>query len=303
VQLGTILKVTRAKFFASLVSSVLVGAALAWHDGSFHWGYLLLTLIGIVCINAGMNMSNDYFDHLSGNDEVNQELTPFSGGSRTIQEGVLSAKQVLIWSLLFTLISVTIGLYLVIARGWFVLWLGIAGVLIALFTSAPPIKLNYRGHGLGELATFIGSGPLIVLGSYYVQAQRATWTALWTSVPVGLLGAALIWINEFPDYEADKAVGKNTLVVLLGKRRAVWGYAALLAAVYGVVVIGVALGFLPGALLLVFLTAPLAYKGIRGALRFYDDTLKFIPASAATVQLYLATALLLCVGYAIAKSV
>ena len=247
-------------------------------------------------------MSNDYFDHLSGNDEVNQELTPFSGGSRTIQEGILSAKQVLIWSLLFTLIGITIGLYLVIARGWFVLWLGIAGVFIALFTSAPPIKLNYRGHGWGELATFIGSGPLIVVGSYYVQAQRATWEALWASVPVGLLGAALIWINEFPDYEADKAVGKNTLVVLLGKRRAVWGYAALLAAVYGVVVTGVALGFLPGALLLVLLTAPLAYKGIRGALRFYDNTLKFIPTSAATVQLYLATALLLCVGYAIAKS-
>jgi len=296
------LKVTRAKFFASLLSSVLVGAALAWHDGSFHWGYLLLTLIGIASINAGLNMSNDYFDHLSGNDEANQELTPFSGGSRTIQEGVLSAKQVLIWSLLFTLISITIGLYLVIARGWFVLWLGIAGVFIALFTSAPPIKLNYLGHGLGELATFIGSGPLIVLGSYYVQAQRATWTAFWTSIPVGLLGAALIWINEFPDYAADKAVGKNTLVVLLGKRRAVWGYAALLAAVYGVVVIGVALGFLPDALLLVLLTVPLAYKGIRGALRFYDNTLKLIPTSAATVQLYLATALLLCVGYAIAKS-
>lgn len=296
----TILKVTRAPFFASLVSSVLVGTALAWHEGSFHLGYLLLTLVGIVCINAGLNMSNDYFDHLSGNDESNQELTPFSGGSRTIQEGVLSAKQVLIWSLLFTLISTVIGLYLVWARGWLILWLGVAGVFIAVFSSAPPFKLNYSGHGLGELATLIGSGPLIVVGAYYVQTQRATWEVLWASIPVGLLGAALIWINEFPDYEADKAAGKNTLVVLLGKQRAVWGYAALLAAVYGMVVLGIALSLLPYALLLVLLTVPLAYKGIRGAMRFHSSAPKLIPTQAATIQLYLANALLLCVGYAIA---
>ena len=261
-----------------------------------------MTLIGIIAMNAGLNMSNDYFDHLSGNDEVNQELTPFSGGSRTIQEGILSAKQVLIWSLLFTLIGITIGLYLVIARGWLLLWLGIAGVFIALFTSAPPIKLNYLGHGLGELATFIGSGPLIVVGSYYVQTQQATWAALWTSIPVGLLGAALIWINEFPDYEADKATKKNTLVVLLGRQRAVWGYVALLVVVYLVIVAGVELGFLPYALLLVLLTMPLAYKAIRGVTRFHSSTLELIPTQATTIQLYLATALLLCVGYAIAKS-
>ena len=172
MRLKTMIKVTRAPFFASLVTSVLVGTTLAWHKGSFHWGYFLLTLIGIVCINAGMNMSNDYFDHLSGNDEINQELTPFSGGSRTIQEGILSAKQVLMWSLLFFLVGIVIGLYLTLTRGWLVLWLGLVGVFIAVFTSAPPFRLNYLGHGLGELSTFLGTGPLIVVGSYYVQAQR-----------------------------------------------------------------------------------------------------------------------------------
>jgi len=301
MRLKTMIKVTRAPFFASLVTSVLVGTTLAWHKGSFHWGYFLLTLIGIVCINAGMNMSNDYFDHLSGNDEVNQELTPFSGGSRTIQEGILSAKQVLMWSLLFFLVGIVIGLYLAFARGWLVLWLGLTGVSIAFFSSAPPFRLNYLGHGLGELATGIGTGPLIVLGSHYVQSQRTTYEALWASILMGLLGAALIWINEFPDYEADRAVGKKTLVVLLGRQRAVWGYIGLLVAFYVVVVVGVALSLFPSTLLLAFLSLPLAYRGIRGVMRFHSNTPRLIPASAATIQLYLANGLLLCLSYAIEK--
>lgn len=301
MQVKTIVKVTRAPFFISLITSVLVGAALAWHEGSFHWGYLLLTVVGIVCINAGLNMSNDYFDHLSGTDDVNQELTPFSGGSRTIQEGILSAKQVLMWSLCFFLIGIIIGLYLVVARGLAVLWLGIAGVFIAFFSSAPPFKLNYRGYGLGELTTGIGCGPLIVIGSYYVQTLRITREAMWASIPIGLLGAALIWINEFPDYAADKTAGKRTLVVVLGRQRAVWGYVALLVALYGVIVAGVAVGVFPYVLLLTLLSLPLAHKSIRGAIRFHSDTPKLTPTSATTIQLYLANGLLLCLGYGIAR--
>jgi len=276
-----------------------VGAAIAWHEGIFHFGYFLLTLLGIVIINLGQNMANDYFDHLSGGDEINRELTPFSGGSRTIQEGILSPKQVLMWSLFFFLIGILIGLYLALARGWLVLWLGMAGVFIAFFGNAPPFRLNYVG--LGELATAIGSGPLIVLGSYCVQSQRLTYEALWASIPVGLLGAAILWINQFPDYEADRAVGKNTLVVRLGRQRAVWGYVALLVSSYAVVVVGVALSVLPYTLLLSLLALPLAYRVIQGAVRFHSSTPKLIPTQAAHVQLHLANALLLSLGYTIPR--
>lgn len=300
MRLKTMIRVTRAPFFASLVGSVLVGAAIAWYEGTLHLGYLVLTIVGIMAINAGLNMSNDYFDHLSGNDEINQELTPFSGGSRTIQEGILPARQVLTWSLSFYLIGIVIGLYLALARGWPVLWLGVAGVFIAFFSTAPPFKLQYRGHGLGELATGIGSGPLIVLGSYYVQAQRFTYEALFASIVAGCLGAALIWVNEFPDYEADRAVGKNTLVVVLGRERAVWGYVALLIATYGVIIAGVARGVFPYTMLLALLTLPLAYRALRGVVRFHSNTQKLIPSIASTIQLYMATVLFWCLGYAIA---
>ena len=125
--------------------------------------------------------------------------------------------------------------------------------------------------------------------------------ALWASIPVGLLGAAILWINQFPDYEADRAVSKNTLVVRLGRERAVWGYVTLLVSSYAVVVVGIVLGVLPYTLLLALITLPLAYRGIRGAMRFHSNTPKLIPTQAAHIQLHLANALLLCLGYAIAK--
>jgi len=295
------IRVTRAPFTVAVVVPVLLGAVIAWHEGMFNGGYLLLTLIGAVSINLGLNMSNDYFDHLSGNDEINRELTPFSGGSRVIQEGILSAREVLMWSLFFYLIGIATGLYLAVTRGWLVLWLGMGGVLLAFFYNAPPFNLSHLGHGLGELAVSVGFGPLVVLGSYYVQAQRASYEALWASIPVGLLIAAVLYINEFPDYEADRAVGKNTLVVVLGRERAVWGYAALLVATYGVIMVGIALGIFPYTMLLALLSLPLAHRGIQGAVRFHSNTRRLIPTNAVTIQIHLVTGLLLCLGYAVTR--
>jgi len=196
----TLIRVTRAPFFTATIVPTLLGAVIAWREGFFHGGYLILTLIGIVCINAGLATSNDYFDHLSGNDEDNQELTPFSGGSRTIQDGILSPRQMLMCSAFFYLIGIVIGLYLAAARGWVILGLGMAGVFLAFFHNAPPVRLYYLGPGVGELAVGVGCGPLVVLGSYYVQAQNLSYEVLWASIPVGLLITAVLYINEFPDY-------------------------------------------------------------------------------------------------------
>jgi 1,4-dihydroxy-2-naphthoate octaprenyltransferase len=278
-----------------------VGTAIAWREGFFHWGYFVLTLIGIVCINAGLDMSNDYFDHLSGTDESNQELTPFSGGSRVIQEGILPARKVLAWSLLFYLIGIAIGLYLVALRGWPLLLLGLGGVFLAFFHNAPPIKLYYLLPGLGELAVGIGCGPIVVLGAYYVQTQRLSGEALWASIPVALLITAVLYVNEFPDYDADNLAGKKTIPAVLGRERAVWGYVALMVATYAALLIGIVLGHLPVTLLLVLLVLPLVYRAIRGVIRFHSDTPRLIPTLATTIQVHLLTGLLLCAGYVFAR--
>ncbi|MCJ7738749.1 MAG: 1,4-dihydroxy-2-naphthoate octaprenyltransferase [Anaerolineae bacterium] len=301
MRLKTIVKITRMPFLTAVILPALLGAFIAWADGTFSGGHLLLTLLGIVSINVGLNMSNDYFDHVSGNDENNRELTPFSGGSRVIQEGVVSARQVLAGSVSFYLVGIAIGLYLVLTRGWPLLWLGAIGVFLAFFHNAPPFKLYHLAPGAGELAAGIGCGPLVVLGSYYVQTQRWSSEALWASIPLGLLITAVLYINEFPDYVADRSVGKKTIVVALGRERAAWGYAALLMAAYVSIVVGVVLGTLPYTVLLALLSIPMAYQGIQGVMRFHSDTDKLIPTCAVTIKAHLVTGLLMCAGYAVER--
>jgi 1,4-dihydroxy-2-naphthoate octaprenyltransferase len=299
-RLKTTVQILRAPFFTAVIVPTFVGASLAWHENRFHLGYLLLTLVGIVCVNAGLNLSNDYFDHLSGNDENNPHLTPFSGGSRVIQDGILAPRLVLTWSIVFYLAGVAIGLYLAWTRGWALLWIGLLGVFFALFHNAPPVKLYYLAPGVGELAAGIGCGPLVVLGSHYVQTQRLSLEALWASIPMGLLVAAILYINEFPDEVADRRVGKKTLVVVLGRERAVWGYAVLLSAVYLSLVAGVVARVLPYTMLIALLPLPLAYRAARDAFRHYDDVQALIPTNGLTIQLHLLTGLLMCGAYILA---
>jgi 1,4-dihydroxy-2-naphthoate octaprenyltransferase len=297
----TLIRITRAPFLTAITVPVLLGTAIAWREGVFYGGYFVLTLLGAICIQVGLDMSNDYFDHLSGNDAINRELTPFSGGSRVIQDGVLSARGVLTGSLLAYLIGISIGLYLAWVRGWPILWLGLIGVFLAFFHNAPPVNLYRLAPGTGELAVGIGFGPLAVLGAHYVQAQRLSYEALWVSIPIGLLIAAVLYINEFPDHDADRSVGKKTLVVVLGRERAVWGYVVLLVAAYAMTVIGVALSVLPVTTLIVLISLPLSYRAIRNAVRFHSNTQQLIPTNAATIQIHLFTGLLLCLGYIIAR--
>jgi len=147
-----------------------------------------------------------------------------------------------------------------------------------------------------ELAVGIGFGPLVVLGSYYVQAQRPSLEALWASIPIGLLITAVLYVNEFPDYHADRTVGRKTLPVVLGRGRAAWGYVGLLVGTYVVIMLGAVLGKLSGTVLIALLTVPLAYRAIRGALRFHSNTARLVPTQAATIRLHLTTGLLLCLG-------
>jgi 1,4-dihydroxy-2-naphthoate octaprenyltransferase len=298
-RLKAFVRITRAQFLTAIVVPVLLGTAVAWHDGAFHTGYFLLTLLGAVCIQLGLDMSNDYFDHRSGNDEINKELTPFSGGSRVIQDGILTAKHVLAGSLAFYLTGIAVGFYLAWARGWTVLWLGLVGVFLAFFHNAPPFDLYRLAPGTGELAVGIGFGPVVVLGAYYVQAQELSYEALWVSIPVGLLIAAVLYINEFPDHDADRAVGKKTLVVVLGKKRAVWGYVILVVVALSIVLLGGLLRLFPLATLIALVSLPLSYRSIKGITRFYDNTQQLLPTNAATIQLHLLTGVLLSLGYVI----
>ena len=235
----------RAPFFTATVIPVALGAAVAWaRQGEFHLGYLLLTLLGGVLLHAGINVSNDYFDHVSGNDEANVEfVSPFTGGSRMIQEGLLSPKEVLVESLLLLGGGCLIGVILFWLRGPWVLVLGLIGVISGFFYTAPPLRLVSRGFG--ELFIGLDFGILMVLGSYYVQAQSLSWEPAVAAIPVALLISAVLYINEFQDCAADVAAGKNHWVARLGKRLGVWGYVAHLGLTYTGIVVPVLAGWIP----------------------------------------------------------
>ncbi len=302
-RLGFALKVLRTKFFSATVVPVLLGAALARWEGAFHLGYLLLTLLGALAVHAGLNMGNDYYDHLSGNDAAHPAPTAFGGGSRVIQEGLLSPRQILMYACIAYALGIAIGLYLAATRGILVLIFGMVGVVLAHSNNGPPLRLSYRGHGLGELAVGAGFGPLMVLGTYYVQTQRVSPEAWLASLPVAFLIMAVLYINTFPDVSADRAAHKMTPAVVWGRERAVWGYLALLALAYIAIIAPVAFDLLPPATLLALLTAPLAIRAAGVARRFHSQVPELLAANAATIQTHLASGLLLCLGYLLSGAV
>jgi 1,4-dihydroxy-2-naphthoate octaprenyltransferase len=268
---------------------------MGWYEGGqFHWGWFLLTLVGAVAAHAGANSLNDYFDHLYGNDEAHPAPTPFSGGSRVIQDGLLSARQVLLVSVVSFGIMTVCGLILSAARGWPILVMGVIGLAVAVGYNA---RLAYWGRGLGEFLVGLGFGPLMVLGAYYVQAQTISTAAVWASVPVAFLIAEVLYVNEFPDVVADTAVRKRTMVAWLGPEAAVPGYAVLLVGTYLVILLGAVVSVLPWAVLIALLTLPLALRGIRGVREHFEDIPKLLPTNALTIQVHLVTGLLLSLAF------
>lgn len=298
----------RLPFLTATLVPVLVGLAISYNDlrgiGGFDWALAGLTLVGVAIFHLGTNTINDYFDHGSGADEANFTPTPFSGGSRVIQRGLMEARTMLRMAATFYAVGIAIGLFLVAQRGTEVLWLGIAGFLLGFLYTAPPVRLAHRG--VGELAVAVGFGPLIVLGTHFVQTQQWSLEALLASLPVAFLIAAVLYINEFPDKQGDARVGKRTLIVRLPERAALFGYFALIALTYLVILAGVVVPnpatgrpFFPVWTLLGLITLPLALKASLILARNYRFPYRLIPANAFTILLHLTTGILFFAGYVI----
>lgn len=293
----------RAPFFTASLVPVLVGGTLAYNrTGEFHFWKFMLTLLGVVCLHAGTNLANDYYDHKTTDDDINPNPTPFSGGSRVIQNRIISAKAVLIASLLFFAIGSIIGLYLnAITPGNVVLVIGIIGVLSGFLYTATPVMIGYRGWG--EFAVGLNFGVLTVLGTYYVQTYTLSWAAFWASLPVAFLIVAVLYINQFQDYEPDKAVNKKHLVVRLGKKNAVYGYFALIFGTYAIILTSVIFGIITPFVLISFLTFPLAVTAVKVLKANYDKIFELLPANATTIKIHLLVGLLISLGFVVGRIV
>jgi 1,4-dihydroxy-2-naphthoate octaprenyltransferase len=293
------LRAIRAPFFSATSMSAVIAAGLAYSEGNFSWFYLIAAILIIAGSNCGINLINDYFDHKSGNDEVNKYYNPFSGGSRVIQDNLIKPKKILIAGIVSFAVTALMGLYFVIFVNYNLVWFGLAAIILGYFYTAKPLRFAYRG--VGELVVFIKSGPLAVLGTYLLFTGKLSLEAFLVSIFQGLLVALILFINEFPDYKADKAVGKRQLVVRFGRKKSRIVYIILMAAVYLSVLIPVALSIFPVYLLLPLLTIPFAVQASTIAYKNYNNETAIIPAQAKTIILTLSFGLLFTVGYVLDK--
>ncbi|MGH2348800.1 MAG: 1,4-dihydroxy-2-naphthoate octaprenyltransferase [bacterium] len=247
------LRAVRPFSFTASATPVVVGSAAAFAAGQFHAGLFLAALIASVAIHAGANLANDYYDHVRGVDTAESV-----GPSGVIQQGILSARTVLAGALVAFAVGGALGLWLIAARGWPILAVGVASILAGYAYTGGPVPLGYVG--LGDAVVFVFMGLTTVMGAYYVQTGTITATAGWAAIPIAALVTAILVVNNIRDLEPDRRGGKRTLATFIGRRASTMEYLLLLYAAYGAVVLGVIMGVLPVEALVVLTTIPLAIR-------------------------------------------
>ncbi|MFX0125654.1 MAG: prenyltransferase [Candidatus Hodarchaeota archaeon] len=289
----------RAPFFTASVVPLVLGMAIAWYDAQIFNPFLgILTLLAGVAIHAGTNLANDYFDQPT--DDLNLNFSPFNGGSRMIQNNVLAPRQILIASTISYLVGIVTALFIIINTGGLMLLFFLAtAVLLGLFYTALPVQLSYRG--LGEISVFVGFGPLGVLSAYFIQLGYINWgLCLFASIPIAILIAMVLFLNEFQDMEADQEAGKNTLVVVLGKDSGIKIYLIGMILAYAFLPIGVISTVFPIFILLPFITLPLAIKALQTATKNYRLIKELQPANVMTILTHFTFGIMMALAFILA---
>lgn len=286
--LGTI----RPPFLVLAPACVLVGLGSAYLETHhINWLYFVLALIAGVCAHISVNVFNEYFDFKTDVDSRTQR-TPFSGGSGTLQAHPELANGALAISWLSLAITGAIGLFFLSVWGWKALPIGILGLVLLYGYTA---WMVYQ-PALCLIAPGLGFGPLMVLSTHFALTGAFSWQALIASLVPFFLVSNLLLLNQFPDVEADRSVGRRHFPILWGRTLSGYIYIAFLIAAYLVVILGVFLGFLPRFSLLALLTLIFAVQIIRNVLKNSENVPALIPAMGQNVLVNLLTPVLLAIG-------
>ncbi|MGH7959507.1 MAG: 1,4-dihydroxy-2-naphthoate polyprenyltransferase [Opitutaceae bacterium] len=242
----------RPRTLPAAFAPVIVGTALAWHDGTFDVAAAALCLGFSVLIQIGTNFSNDYYDFVRGADSATRV-----GPRRAVAAGLIAPATMKRAMAGVFLAAFAVGLGLVAWGGPWLLAIGVASILCGIAYTGGPWPLAYRG--LGDVFVFLFFGLVAVGGTYFVQAGRVTTDALLAGVPIGLLAANILVVNNYRDVETDALASKRTLVVRLGRRAARAQFGVSLAIALAMPVLFFVRGFAPWCLLPLVLT-PLAWS-------------------------------------------
>jgi 1,4-dihydroxy-2-naphthoate octaprenyltransferase len=283
----------RLRTLPAAIAPVLVGTALAGFDGVFHLPRFIAALLAAIFIQVGTNLSNDYSDARRGADAEDR-----LGPVRVTAGGLVPPRQVLIATYLSFGLAVLAGIYLIAVAGWQLLLVGAASIAAGVLYTGGPRPYGYEG--LGELFVFLFFGVVAVAGSYFVQVTHLSWEAFALSVPVGLLAAAILVVNNIRDIDTDRRAGKLTLAVRLGRRRTRTMYAAMLAVAYLLAPVTWLFGPLSAWLMLCWLTIPLALSLTR-TVAGHTDGPTLNQALAKTGMLQLSFCVLLSAGLLLSR--
>ena len=278
--------------YTAAIVPVLLGAAVAAHEVTINWLLLVLALVGSIAIQGGTNLMNDYYDYKKGTD------TPaVKGTGGALLRGDMTPEQIFRAGIIAFALGSVIGLYLVYTTGPFIFWLGLCSVAVGYFYTAGPFALAYVG--LGELAVFIFMGPVMVLGSYYLQQPVIALPVIWAALPVSFVVAAILHANNLRDIDTDIINHKRTLATMLGRSGARIEFYVLVGGAFVSVLVLIALGLAPWPTLISFAMAPLAWRLMRTAATEVTAE-KLHPVLRGSAVLHMRFGMLYVIGWVIA---
>lgn len=284
-------RVIRVKFLLASVIAVCLGLAISWSQNqTINVVDAVLTFAGVIALHASVDLLNDYWDFKRKID-TETKRTEFSGGTGVLPEGLLQPSEVYKAGLAFLILGAIIGGYFIFLNG-----ITIAIILAFAIISIYFYSTKIVNSGLGEVFVAI-KGTMIVLGTYFVQTSQIVIEPILGGVVLGVLSSMILFVNSFPDFEADRASGRKTLVIVLGKKRATSALWIFPTVSYGTIIAGVITQTLPILSLITFLSIPLLIKSGLGLKRSFDDIEKLVPVMASSVSYGRITGTLLVLSF------
>jgi len=287
------LRVIRVRFLLASIIAVSVGLALHWsQNGSIDYLDIILTFAGVLALHASVDLLNDYWDFKRGID-TKTTRTKMSGGTGVLPEGLLKPSSVYRAGVLFLIIGSLIGSYFVITNG----------ILIAIILGFAILSIYFYStkivdSGLGEFFVAV-KGSMIVIGTFFIQSGEVTVESILAGIIIGTLSSLVLFIASFPDHDADKSKGRKTLVIIVGKEKAVKLFWLFPLVSYVVILIGVSVNLFPVLSLISLLSFPLIIKSGLGLQKNYDAINDLVPFMSSTLQFSRLTGILFALSFLI----
>ena len=293
----SIVAITRLPFLSATWIPII--ASLVWgiHEGLFsmNWTTFVFVFLGGSFLHLAANTYNDYFDWTSGTDQINNDyFLQLSGGSRAIELGLITEKQLFKLATTFLALAGLAGLVIMLDDKIDLLYYGLAGAFSGYFYTGYPLRLVAR-KGIGEILIGLNYGPLMTMGTIFAMTGIHSWNAFLFGIPLGILTTAILWINQFPDTKSDEIAGKHHLVVVLGLEKASWGYLILMLAAFGSIYTLYMYDIVEQGALLSLLALPIALYYSYQVIKNYN-TRELAGANWGTIGIHAITGILLIIG-------